>query len=439
MTNPRKTDFKSSLIEAMNDYPVTAVIIATVLTAYVAYLWFAYIAYSLFSDDAYSSEPILSAELEGALTCETAPNMTSTLAQIGAGALAMLYPSNRNVLFFGANNETEPVEDSFFKKYGTEPKCPDPKTKFLIATPFAHGNTGLRSVADAVDRVYFAASNKYGKDKVMKLIDEKDTLQNFGDYLTCPSLDGIFSLSSHIGEGRSFYLWGNDTFSYTFFQQPYNFNYSNTIIAFNTCYAYNNATPGFCSAIHRLSPKIYSGGVTPLPISGSPETYACFFEEVLRDNTEPNKALLTYCAQENDPVSENSQAPLYLKSGHNDADDYLPFTVTTTSNTYNVSAADQLIRLKLNVDEAVNKVDLIFNGTAIACETDKPGLFDRPGLKAMTFVLSYQSWNRQCIAVPFSAETDKSAFPNGHDAYGISPHDACGEGDDEEERSAFTL
>ncbi len=311
--------------------------------------------------------------------------------------------------------------------YSTAPAhCPDPNIRFLISDGGNTKDNFLKSFANASQQVYSAAIKKYKKNQVKELLGKEATVQNFENYLSCPKLEGIFSSATHDEQGQSFFLYDGD-FSYQYFNTQPALNFSKTTISFNTCYAYKKVTPGLCQSITGLSAKRYTGGVTPLLLWGSPETYACFWMKVLNDNATPTKALLNSCAQENDPFAKNSQSPLYIVGHFAYEPTYNYFTIKTNLSSYKVSHDDQYIRLNLAANESIKGVTLTNKKTVIECSgTGSQDLLNKPGLKASEFMLNFDG--KTCKITHFKASDYGRLFPQGYTVYGMSPYDQCGNG-----------
>ena len=306
-------------------------------------------------------------------------------------------------------------------------QCPNPNIKFLIAVPFSATDTNdVKSADYAVNQVYPAAVAKYGKDSVIKLISSQDTVQNFKNHLSCPNLEGVFSIASHDEIGQSFLLY-DGSFNYQFFYEQPGLNYTKAIISFDTCYPYADTLPGLCHAITEFSPKVYTGGVTPLTLYGSPETYACFWTKILSNNEQPTKSLLDTCAQENDPFAKNSQSPLYIIGPKYEEYEtsFNFFTVHTNLSNYKVTQNEQYGRLSLALNESVTKVTLTDQGSTFDCKGAE-ALFNKPGLKASEFMLSYDG--NTCEIMEFKASDIPEYFPEGYAVYGMSPDNQCGQG-----------
>ena len=325
--------------------------------------------------------------------------------------------------------------------------CPDSNIRFLIASP-ADGNAnddGFLASAHAADAdVYQAAIKKYGKSAVKELLGADDNTQNFESYLNCSGINGVFSTASHDDAGQSFFLSDGD-FSYKFFASMPADAFSRNIVSFDTCYAYKEVVPGLCEGIKRLSPEIYTGGVTPLPMQGSPETYACFWQHVLSSDASNPKQIISECALQNDPFVNGSQAPLYLVSnrfvGQDDKLHYHPFAITTSAGrTVSVSASAQYTRLRLAPNETIASIaEQTPQGVWVNCSATTPGnqcvqnssynlLLHTSGLSHSSFLISI---NRQGqLEVSPMIPDPQREFPagNGHPVYGLFPADACGHG-----------
>lgn len=303
-------------------------------------------------------------------------------------------------------------------------QCPNKDVKFLISNPCNGTEEDIKAFDYSEELVYAAAVAKYGENYVTRLHGSGATVKNFQDYLSCPNLDGVLSMATHDEVGQSFFLY-DGTFDYKFFYDQPNLNYNNTIISFCSCYSYNNAKPGLCQAITELSPKVYTGGITPLTMYGAPEAYACFWSNVLSQNKQPTSDFLEECARKNDPFAKDSQSPLYIigpkYEEHETSFDY--FKITTNLSSYTVTRDDFYIRLSLAPDESVEKVTLIDKGLSFDCNGVE-GQLHQPGLKANEFFMDYNG--KKCNIIHFKAPDLPHLFPKGYAEYGMYPYDQCG-------------
>jgi hypothetical protein len=301
-------------------------------------------------------------------------------------------------------------------------RCPDENVRFVIATPVY--DPRYANVPPAIDATYEAAIEKYGKDKVVTLLNKDANQENYQNYLSCP-LDAFFSIGH--SDGTQLFLFDGPSLFATFFQNT-KLNLSNTAIVFNSCLAFSALPNGLCEAITKFNPIAYSSGISELLIYGSTETYACFWQKVLRSESPLTKKTLQDCALAWDPSVPESQSPVYLNIG---ADTYeatkISATIRTNLNNYTVNVETPHITIPFEKYEAITDIILHINQTIeMACPPNKNISFI-PGLHGIEYDVYYNGVDPNqsaCLIV----NTLEGMTVNGslfEDYYGIYPNDAC--------------
>lgn len=316
------------------------------------------------------------------------------------------------------------------------PHCPDKTVKFVIGAPY--NNEPPNNVKWAVDDIYQAAVDRYGKQAVVLLINEQWNPTNYQNYFACTNLDVFF----HIGgeaygdpryapykPGQAFWLYNNTVLSYEFFENPgVQLNLTNTAVVLDTCHAFSTYSelkygkPGLCNAITQWRPKFYSAGITTLAIFGSVEAYACFWKAILIHQAPLDQSTLLSCARQFDPTFSGNQAGLWLVPG---TAPFSPANVTIKTNitTYQKSNKEYSV-LHLATDEAIQNITFQFPNKTIACKPN-PDLFGKPGITDQEFLLDVDVSHEECQIVNLNQEREREFPGESSDIYGTFPSMNC--------------
>ncbi len=193
------------------------------------------------------------------------------------------------------------VSKLFF--FGCAPCCDD-INEVNVDGCLENGLDLARKIIPAAQKAGYTVASFLGKNA---------TVANYQQMLMCDkNLKVFFSFASHETAGKTFYLANNEIFNYTFFENHPFLNYSQAIVLFETCYAFDAPLGGgLCSSITGLGAQQYISGITPLSFFGATETYSCVMDSLLNGD-EMTRSILNKCAIENSPFVPNSKAGLYF-------------------------------------------------------------------------------------------------------------------------------
>lgn len=226
---------------------------------------------------------------------------------------AIIYPIQQN---YQLTAEDFAAQRGYAKN--NQPTCPTEyqtgKPLFVIGTPgYISGDyAGDSSTYHAVNTVSQAVLNNK-QYQLVQLLDGNATIANYQNVLSCPNLKYFFHIGGEDDYGKSFFLTDGD-FDASFFKNNPQLDLSGKVISFDTCRAFDQVQDGFCQSITLMPkpPLVYTAGSSQLLMWGSTETYACFWEKILEDNSPLTKETLENCAMQYDPSVPGSRAGIYF-------------------------------------------------------------------------------------------------------------------------------
>lgn len=262
-------------------------------------------------------------------------------------------------------------------------QCPDIKATFVAASPLY---SEFPIVQKAIDEEYDLAQ-KQGY-VAYKITDKQAIVENYLNWLSCPNLKGF----AHVGHGTAGWIMlDDDTLNADSIKQNVQLN-KKTIVSFNSCEVFND--PLKSVMIDHANAQRFTGGISPLYIWGSTQTYACAWKKMLEAGESLSTALED-CKIQFDGSVPNNKSPLYII---NNTQSY-EANKSPLSTIYIKTNNGESIKISKNMESAeVRLADNDFLAEIYVIKDDKPlfchGFSKEPGLKSVTYWVAISSHDK---------------------------------------------